>query len=276
MMQQPNPASTALFSQLYIRRWTTIPLHTDTRRVSRLQLESLTKRFVGLNGIPIDAVRAASLDIGHQERVAVVGPSGSGKTTLLRMIAGLERPTDGVIRMGEQDVTARAAAARNVGMLFQNLALYPHMTAGENIGLCLRLRKRPAQEIQRRVRVLAERLHVHEQLQRRPFELSGGQRQRVALARALIREPDFLLLDEPLSDLDAPLRRELCRELNALHTEFGLTTLLVTHDLRIAEALCQRVAVMRDGQMIQVGTLSELRAQPANTFVSEFLAPDLL
>jgi multiple sugar transport system ATP-binding protein len=206
----------------------------------------------------------------------VVGPSGSGKTTLLRLVAGLETPDAGRLFLDEREVTHQPAGQRNVAMVFQSLALYPHMTAAQNITLGLRLRKLPRTEREERLEGIAAQLRIQDQLGRRPNELSAGQRQRVALARALIRRPDVLLLDEPLSHLDTPLRRELCRELQRLHQDFRLTTLLVTHDLPTAEALGQRLAVMNEGRFEQVGSVEQLRSQPATQFVSDFLNPNLL
>ena len=245
-------------------------------RVPDLRLQTVTKRFVGHEGGKIDAVQRVSLDVHDGELLAVVGPSASGKTTLLRLIAGLEIADEGRISIADMDVTRRPPQAREIAMVFQTLALYPHMTTARNIGLSLRLRGVNSDQIRRRTAEMADRLNIRDCLQRRPYELSGGQRQRVALARALIRKPVILLLDEPLSHLDGPLRRQLCRELNGLHREFKLTTLLVTHDLAEAEALGQRLALMNHGRIEQVGSPEELRAHPATTFVAEFLRPGLL
>lgn len=241
-----------------------------------LNLQALCKHFTGPDGRGIEAVQSASLDVAHRELLALVGPSASGKTTLLRLIAGLETVDRGRIQIAGTDVTAQPPAKRNLAMVFQMLALYPHLTAAQNIGLGLRLRGTARDELNQRVNGIAERLEITTCLDRRPFELSAGQRQRVALARALVRKPDILLLDEPFSHLDAPLRRQLCRELKTLHKEFQLTSLLVTHNLAEAEALGHRVAVMHHGRIEQVGSIGELRAKPATPFVAEFLQPGLL
>lgn len=216
-----------------------------------------------------------TLNADHGELLAVVGPSGSGKTTLLRLIAGLETPKSGQVFMGNRDVTTAPAQNRQVAMVFQTLALYPHMTAAENISFSLRLQGMPRNEVLSLVSETADRLAITDCLSRRPFELSGGQRQRVALGRALIKKPATLLLDEPLTHLDSPLRRALCRELLKIHAEFSLTTVLVTHDLAEAEAMGHRIAVMNEGLLEQVGTATELRATPATPFVADFLKPDL-
>lgn len=241
-----------------------------------LKLQAVSKHFVGPEGRRIDAVKEATLEVADGELLAIVGPSAGGKTTLLRLIAGLETADHGRIQMANVDVTTRPFRARQVAMVFQTLALYPHMTTAQNIGFGLRLRGASRDEIGRRTGEIAARLGVRDCLVRRPYELSGGQRQRVALARALIRKPAVLLLDEPLSHLDGPLRRQLCGELKTLHAEFNLTTLLVTHDLAEAEALGHRLAVMNRGRIEQAGCISDLRAHPATPFVADFLRPGLL
>lgn len=199
----------------------------------------------------------------------MVGPSGSGKTTLLRLIAGLETPEGGTVRLAGRDLAGVPPATRDVAMVFQNLALYPHLTARENLAFGLRLRRVPYEEIRERVRRMAERLGLTDCLHRRPGELSGGQRQRVALGRALIRRPAVLLLDEPFAQLDAPLRRELRVELRRLHAEWRCATLLVTHDPAEALALGDRVAVLRAGRIVQLAVPAELQARPADDFVRE-------
>ncbi len=253
----------------------TASLQRKTPGVPKLQLHALSKGFSGPEGQTIRAVDDVSLEIADGELLAVVGPSASGKTTLLRLIAGLESLDSGRIRLGDTDVTDRPPGARHVAMVFQTLALYPHLTAAQNIGFGLKLQGTGTKEIHQRTVFIAEQLKIADCLDRRPFELSGGQRQRVALARALIRRPSILLLDEPFSHLDRPLRRQLCRDWKAFHVEFQLTTLLVTHHLDEAEALGQRLAVMNRGRIEQVGCVQELRAQPATPFVGDFLAPGL-
>ena len=212
-----------------------------------------------------------TLNVDDRELLVLVGPSACGKTTTLRLIAGLEDPTSGTISINGQVVNHVAPRDRDVAMVFQHHALYPHMTAGENLAFGLRLRKVPAPETERRVRQTAEMLGLKDCLARRPAELSGGQRQRVALGRALARRPGLLLLDEPFAQLDGPLRREMRRELLRLHGELGLTTILVTHDQTEAMALGHRVAVMNRGAIEQVSAPAELRAHPATPFVTAFL-----
>lgn len=241
-----------------------------------LTLKSLSKSFVGPNGRRIGAVNSISLDVEDGELLAIVGTSASGKTTLLRLIAGLETPDHGQLRVGNDNITQLPPQDRNVAMVFQTLALYPHMTTAENIGFGLRLKGQPSDEIRQQTTKIAARLDIEGCLSRRPYELSGGQQQRVALARALVRRPGILLLDEPLSHLDGPLRRQLCRELKALHEEFNLTTLLVTHDLAEAEVLSHRIAVMNRGRIEQVGAAEALRSQASTAFVAEFMKPGLL
>lgn len=216
-----------------------------------------------------------SLDIAGGEFVALVGPSGSGKTTLLRLIAGLEPDYDGTIRIGGEDVAPIPARERRIGFVFQNYALFRHMTAADNVGFGLRVRPRadrpaPA-EIDRRVADLLAMVRLEGFARRYPHQLSGGQRQRVALARALAIAPRVLLLDEPLGALDPPIRVELRAMLRDLHGRLGLTTLLVTHDLGEAAELSDRIAVLRAGRIEQVGTVATLDANPANAFVFGFL-----
>jgi ABC-type sugar transport system ATPase subunit len=224
----------------------------------------------------LTALDQVSLDVGPGELLAVVGPSGSGKTTLLRLIAGLDRPDAGTVFIADRDQAVVPPGERGVAMMFQSLALYPHLTAGENLAFGLKLRGMGVGEIRSRVEEVAARVGIADCLGRRPAELSGGQRQRVALGRALIRKPAILLLDEPFANLDAPLRRELRRELQRLHASLALTVVLVTHDQAEAMALGQRVAVMNAGRFEQVATPDELRARPANKFVRGFLDAGLV
>ena len=244
--------------------------------MARVVLENVTKRFHGPNGQTVCAVHGLNLVVEDKELLTLVGPSGCGKTTTLRLIAGLEMVDAGTISLGGRIVNATLPQERDVAMVFQQHALYPHMTAGENMGFGLKLRRVPKVEVVQRVRAMADFFGVTDCLKRKPVELSGGQRQRVALGRALVRRPPLLLLDEPFANLDAPLRRELRRELLRLHGELGLTILLVTHDQAEALALGRRVAVMNGGAIEQIATPEEIRARPATPFVTAFLDTGVL
>ena len=237
------------------------------RRVSRILLESVTKEFSG----GVIAVDNVDLTIESGEFMVLVGPSGCGKSTLLRMIAGLEEVTDGTIMIGDRDVTELAPRARDIAMVFQNYALYPHMSVRKNLGYGLKVRKTPAAEVDRRVAEAARLLGLEDLLDRRPAALSGGQRQRVAMGRAIVREPAAFLMDEPLSNLDAKLRVGMRAELTRLHDRLGVTTVYVTHDQIEAMTLGQRVAVMRDGVIQQVDRPQVLYRQPINLFVAAFI-----
>jgi multiple sugar transport system ATP-binding protein len=239
--------------------------------VGAIQLIDLAKSFPAAGGSVVAAVGGVTCDIGDGELLALVGPSGCGKTTLLRLIAGLEAPTSGTILISAQNLANIPAERRDVAMVFQSLALYPHLTARENLAFGMKLRGAVPSEIDLRLTETAQLLGIADCLSRRPAELSGGQRQRVALGRALMRRPKVLLLDEPFANLDAPLRRELRRELQRLQRELRVTTILVTHDQTEAMALGDRVAVMSAGKFEQVAPPDELRAKPANDFVSAFL-----
>jgi sn-glycerol 3-phosphate transport system ATP-binding protein len=201
----------------------------------------------------------------------LVGPSGCGKSTALRMIAGLEGPTSGSIMIGDRDMAGLSPGARDVAMVFQSYALYPHMTVRDNLAFPLRRRRLAKDEIGRRVAATAEMLELGELLKRKPAQLSGGQRQRVAMGRALIREPVAFLLDEPLSNLDAKLRTELRAELKRLHARLGTTMVYVTHDQIEAMTLGDRIAVMNRGRLQQVGTPDEIYRRPCNLFVARFV-----
>ena len=203
--------------------------------------------------------------------MVLVGPSGCGKSTLLRLIAGLEAVTAGRVLIGDDDVTDVRPQDRDLAMVFQNYALYPHMTVAGNLGFGLRLRKIAKAERERRVRDVATKLGLEELLDRKPSELSGGQRQRVAMGRAMVREPKAFLMDEPLSNLDAKLRVTMRAELARLHERLGVTTIYVTHDQVEAMTLGQRVAVLRDGVLQQVDTPQRLFREPANLFVAAFI-----
>jgi multiple sugar transport system ATP-binding protein len=229
-------------------------------------LEHVTKSFSGT--IAVDDV---SLEIADGEFLVLVGPSGCGKSTLLRMIAGLEEATVGRISIGARDVTDMAPKDRDIAMVFQTYALYPHMSVRQNIGYGLKTRGAPKAEVTGRVEEVAAMLGLAELLERRPSQLSGGQRQRVAMGRAIAREPQAFLLDEPLSNLDAKLRVGMRASLAQLHQRLGTTTVYVTHDQVEAMTLGQRVAVMRDGKLLQVDTPHVLYAEPRNLFVAGFI-----
>jgi multiple sugar transport system ATP-binding protein len=232
-----------------------------------VSLERVTKVYDGA----VRAVDDVSLEVAAGEFVVLVGPSGCGKSTLLRMVAGLEKVTAGTVRIGSRDVTMVPPPDRDIAMVFQNYALYPHKTVAENLAFGLRQRKTPRDEIDRRVREMASMLGLDELMGRRPAQLSGGQRQRVAMGRALVREPQVFLLDEPLSNLDAKLRTSMRVELARLHERIGVTTVYVTHDQVEAMTLGQRVAVMRDGVLQQFGDPQTLFHRPVNLFVAAFI-----
>ena len=229
-------------------------------------------RFVGATRRYGDVVALDGLDleVSAGELLVLVGPSGSGKSTALRALAGLERLDAGRVEIGGRDVTGLAPHRRDLAMVFQDYALYPHLTARENLAFGLRVRKVPAAEAAARVAQAAARLDLTDVLDRYPDQLSGGQRQRVALARAMVREPAVYLLDEPLSNLDAQLRHRARADIAALHRRLGTTTLYVTHDQAEAMTLGDRVAVLRGGRLQQVGTPRDLYARPANRFVAAF------
>jgi multiple sugar transport system ATP-binding protein len=217
------------------------------------------------------AVDTFDLGIGDGEFVVLVGPSGSGKTTVLRMTAGLEEPTGGEVRIGGESVNGIDPQDRNIAMVFQNYALYPHMSVYDNMGFGLRLHRLKKQEIRERVLPAAEMLGLSDLLKRKPGQLSGGQRQRVAMGRAIVREPDALLMDEPLSNLDAKLRVEMRSYVALLHQRLRTTTLYVTHDQTEAMTMGDRVAVMRDGRLEQCDVPQALYDRPANVFVAGFI-----
>lgn len=235
--------------------------------MTAIRLEGIRKSF-GKNA-PILA--DLNLSVAAGERLAVVGPSGAGKTTLLRLIAGFEKTDAGKIFIGERDVTNLPPEQRDVAVVFQNHALYPHLTVEENLGFPLRLRDVYRAEISNRVSAMANLLRLHELLKRHPSQLSGGEAQRVALGRALIREPAGLLMDEPLSSLPPDLRLQLRHDLVKLHNQRPCPLLYVTHDHEDALALGHRVAVLHDGRIQQVGTPREIYERPANRFVAGFI-----
>ncbi len=217
------------------------------------------------------AVSDLELEIGDGEFMVLVGPSGCGKTTALRMVAGLEEITDGEIRIGDRVVNDLTPKERDIAMVFQNYALYPHMTIEQNLAFGLRLRKLPKEEVSRRVRETAQKLEIAEFLKRKPRALSGGQRQRVAMGRAIVRDPQAFLMDEPLSNLDAKLRVQMRGEIHQLQRRLGVTTIYVTHDQVEAMTMGDRVTVMRDGRLQQVDTPQVLYDQPNNEFVAGFI-----
>ena len=222
-------------------------------------------------GTDIAAVDALDLDIGDGELLVLVGPSGSGKSTALRMLAGLEEATAGTIRIGSRVVNDIPPKDRDIAMVFQSYALYPHMSVRENLAFGLKLRKVPKNEIERRVKEAAETIQLQKLLDRKPKELSGGQRQRVALGRAIVREPAVFLMDEPLSNLDAKLRVQTRAEIARLHQRLKTTTVYVTHDQVEAMTMGHRVAVLRDGILQQCAAPRVLYNHPVNVFVAGFI-----
>lgn len=232
----------------------------------QLTLDKFTKSFDGT-----DVIRDMDLSVRDGEMLALLGPSGCGKSTTLFVIAGIHRVNGGRILFGERDVSALPSQKRNVGVVFQNYALYPHMSVAQNIAFPLEVMKMDRPRIAREVQAIAELIHIEELLERRPAQLSGGQQQRVALARAMVRKPDVLLLDEPLANLDAKLRLEMRSEIRRIQLETGITAILVTHDQVEAMSMCDRVAIMNKGEILQIDTPSDMYARPANRFVAGFL-----
>ena len=235
--------------------------------MAEIVLDHVTKQF----GARVTAVDNVNLTIADGEFMVLVGPSGCGKTTLLRSIGGLETISSGQVIIDGRDVTGLAPGDRDLAMVFQNYALYPHMTVRANLGYSLRVHRRPREEINQRVGRVAQMLGLMELLDRRPRQLSGGQQQRVAMGRAIIREPAGFLMDEPLSNLDAKLRVSMRASLQELHHRLQTTTIYVTHDQVEAMTLGQRVAVMRDGRVQQADTPQRLYREPANLFVAAFI-----
>ena len=234
-------------------------------------MASIEIRGVRKSYAAAQVIHGISVDIADGEFVTLVGPSGCGKSTLLRMIAGLESITDGEISIGGRVVNELAPKERDIAMVFQSYALYPHMTVAENMGFSLRLRKAPKDEFDRKVRQAAAVLGLESLLDRYPRQLSGGQRQRVAMGRAIVRNPAVFLFDEPLSNLDAKLRVQMRAEIRDLHQKLKTTTVYVTHDQIEAMTMADRIVVMRDGVVEQVGPPLELYDRPANMFVAGFL-----
>ena len=235
--------------------------------MATISLERVSRVFPGGHA----GVQDVSLEIPDGELVVLVGPSGSGKSTLLRLIAGLEAPTSGRILIDGRDVTRVPPQERDLAMVFQSYALYPHKTVRENLGFGLRMRKAPASDITARVERVAASLQIQQLLDRRPSQLSGGQRQRVALGRAIVREAKAFLFDEPLSNLDPGLRLDTRAEIALLHRRLGATMVYVTHDQEEAMKLAQRLVILRDGRVEQEGPPTEIYRRPASVFVGRFL-----
>jgi putative spermidine/putrescine transport system ATP-binding protein len=239
---------------------------THDKHTPAVSLESVSKRFG-----EIDAVADVDLDIGDGEFFSLLGPSGSGKSTTLRLIAGFERPTSGRVRLGGRDVSSMAPFDRDVNTVFQDYALFPHMSVGENLAYGLRVRRLPRQIRDQRVVEALRTVRLEGFHARRPAQLSGGQRQRVALARALVNRPRVLLLDEPLGALDRKLREQMQSELKAIQKSIGITFIFVTHDQDEALAMSDRIAIFRAGRVEQVGTPAEIYERPATSFVAGFV-----
>src|SRR4051794_25882223 len=235
--------------------------------MAEIVLDHVTKRYPD----GFEAVKGMSLDIQDGEFMILVGPSGCGKSTALRMIAGLEDITNGQLRIGDQVVNDQAPRDRDIAMVFQNYALYPHMTVRDNMGFALKLAKVDKAEIDKRVEEAARLLDLQDHLDRKPANLSGGQRQRVAMGRAIVRDPQAFLMDEPLSNLDAKLRVQTRAQVSQLQDRLGTTMVYVTHDQTEAMTLGDRIAVMRAGVLQQVGTPAELYENPKNLFVAGFI-----
>ena len=238
--------------------------------MAAIELKNLVKRY-GVGTKAVQVLHNVSAEIHDGEFVVIVGPSGCGKSTLLRMVAGLEDITEGEIRIGNNRVNDLEPSKRDIAMVFQNYALYPHMSVFDNMAYGLKIAKVSKEEIKKRVQAAASALELSQLLERKPRELSGGQRQRVAMGRAIVRQPQVFLFDEPLSNLDAKLRAHTRLEIQKLHRELGTTSLFVTHDQVEAMTLAQRMLVMNEGRLQQFGTPEEVYNRPANTFVAGFI-----
>ncbi len=234
--------------------------------MATVTLKNLTKNYGN-----VGVVHGIDLDVADREFISLVGPSGCGKSTTLRMIAGLEEISGGEIRIGDRVVNDLPPRSRNIAMVFQSYALYPHMTVRENMGFSLKIAGRPADDIDRRVKEAAAILDLNHLLERRPSQLSGGQRQHVAMGRAIVRSPDVFLFDEPLSNLDAKLRTQMRTEIKRLHAKVNATVIYVTHDQVEAMTLSDRIVIMRDGHIEQVGTPEDVFRRPATRFVAGFI-----
>ncbi len=234
--------------------------------MAEVKLKNITKKYGD-----VVAVKNMSLDIPHNEFLVLVGPSGCGKSTTLRMIAGLEEISGGEIYIGDQVVNEKDPKDRNISMVFQNYALYPHMTVEENLGFSLKIAKEDKKEIETRVKEAVQILGLEELRKRKPSQLSGGQRQRVAMGRAIVRRPDAFLFDEPLSNLDAKLRTQMRTEIKKLHQKLKTTVIYVTHDQVEAMTLADRIVIMKNGVIEQIGTPLDLFEKPATKFVATFI-----
>ncbi|MDX1736915.1 MAG: ABC transporter ATP-binding protein [Alphaproteobacteria bacterium] len=232
----------------------------------QIKLDKFTKSFGS-----VTVIKEMDLDINSGEMLALLGPSGCGKSTTLFAICGIHRINGGRLLFGDNDVTNLPAQKRNVGVVFQNYALYPHMSVRENIAFPLMIKKESSAVIQKKTQEIAELVHIENLLDRKPAQLSGGQQQRVALARALVREPDILLLDEPLANLDAKLRLEMRSEIRRIQLQTGITAVLVTHDQVEAVSMCDRIAIMNEGKIVQLSTPDEMYRNPKSDFVAGFL-----
>ncbi|EYC50291.1 sugar ABC transporter ATPase [Hylemonella gracilis str. Niagara R] len=237
---------------------------------SALDIRGIRKSF-GKGERQVEVLKRIDIAVKPGEFLILVGPSGCGKSTLLNLIAGLDDPTEGAIRIGDRDVVGVPPAQRDIAMVFQSYALYPTMSVAENIGFAMEIRKVPKAERTQRIAEVAAMLQISHLLDRRPSQLSGGQRQRVAMGRALARQPELFLFDEPLSNLDAKLRVEMRAEIKRLHQISGITSVYVTHDQIEAMTLGSRIAVMKDGLVQQLGTPDEIYNRPANTYVATFI-----
>ena len=242
-----------------------------TSTLAMIDVQEVSKSFLAKGSTPVHALKSVSVAIRDNEFFTLLGPSGCGKTTLLRLIAGFEAPTAGRIRIGTQDVAALPPQKRPVNTVFQSYALFPHLNVAENVAFGLQMRQWPASEIGVRVAETLAMVRLEGFAGRRPAQLSGGQQQRVALARALAPKPSVLLLDEPLSALDLKLRKEMQSELKRLQQETGITFVLVTHDQEEALAMSDRIAVMRDGHILQIGRPKDIYDNPSCRFVADFI-----
>ena len=238
--------------------------------MASISLRNVIKRY-GSGKTELQVIHGVNAEITNGEFIVIVGPSGCGKSTLLRMVAGLEEVSGGDICIGERIVNELEPAERDIAMVFQNYALYPHMSVFDNMAYGLKIAKLPSEQIKSRVERAARILELEPLLGRKPRQLSGGQRQRVAMGRAIVRQPQVFLFDEPLSNLDAKLRAQTRLEIQQLHRELGVTSLFVTHDQVEAMTLAQRMIVMNNGRMEQFGTPEEVYARPATTFVASFI-----
>src|SRR6187402_1641302 len=238
--------------------------------MAAITLKNVVKKY-GKGKTELQVIHGVNAEIADHEFIVIVGPSGCGKSTLLRMVAGLEEVSDGQISIGGKVVNELEPSERDIAMVFQNYALYPHMTVFDNMAYGLKIAKVPVPEIKTRVDKAAKILELGHLLARKPRELSGGQRQRVAMGRAIVRQPKVFLFDEPLSNLDAKLRAQTRLEIQKLHNELGITSLFVTHDQVEAMTLAQRMMVMNAGRMEQFGTPEEVYNRPATTFVASFM-----